>query len=117
MLLRKVWKKYPISLCRSCRKKKGRNYVIPSFQTLYLPFTLSLSAFKDLQIRQLNIYLSYATLNVALSENQTNESRNSLLKNVFIVQAPQTQSYYITFYLQKYHHHPTSNKFRAESSF
>ena len=88
-----------------------------SKHSLYLPFTLSLSAFKDLQIRQLNIYLSYATLNVALSENQTNELRNSLLKNVFIVQAPQTQSYYITFYVQKYHHHPTSNKFRAESIF
>ena len=88
-----------------------------SKHSLYLPFTLSLSAFKDLQIRQLNIYLSYATLNVALSENQTNELRNSLLKNVFIVQAPQTQSYYITFYLQKYHHHPTYNKLRAESSF
>ena len=37
-----------------------------SKHSLYVPFTLSLSAFKDLQIRQLNIYLSYATLNVAL---------------------------------------------------
>ena len=62
-----------------------------SKHSLYLPFILSLSAFKDLQIRQLNIYLSYATLNVALSKNQTNESRNSLLKNVFIMHTPQTQ--------------------------
>ena len=37
-----------------------------SKHSLYVPFTLSLSAFKDLQIRQLNMYLSYATLNVAL---------------------------------------------------
>ena len=47
--------------------KKGRNHVIPSFHTLPVcAVHLKLSAFKDLQIRQLNIYLSYATLNVAL---------------------------------------------------
>ena len=67
-VIAKSMEKISNQYCRSCRKKKGRNYVIPSFQTL----TLSLSAFKDLQIRQLNIYLNYATLKVALSENQTN---------------------------------------------
>ena len=88
MLLRKVWKKYPINLCRSCRKKKGRNYAV------HLKFvSLQRSANTSAQ------YLSeLCDLNVALSENQTNESRNSLLKNVFIVHAPQTQIYYITFY-------------------
>ena len=36
MLLRKVREKYPINLCRSCRKKNGRNHIIPSFQTLHV---------------------------------------------------------------------------------
>ena len=39
----------------SCRVSK---------HSLYVPFTLSLSVFKGLQIRQLNIDVSYATLNL-----------------------------------------------------
>ena len=66
MLLQKVREKLIYAEVAE-ERKVYRNHVIPSFQTLPVcAVHLKLSAFKDLQIRQLNIYLSYATLNVAL---------------------------------------------------
>ena len=67
MLLPKVWKNIQSIYVEVVGKRKVETMSFwVAKHSLYVPFTLSLSAFKALQIRQLNIYLSYATLNVAL---------------------------------------------------